>query len=170
MNFLIAVASRHGSTREIADAIAHELRACGHTVEVRNAGDVSTLEQRYDAAIVGSAIYMGSWLPDARRFVERNREWLAAMPVWLFSSGPLGRDDPQPSGDPAHLEEMMQATGAREHCIFVGRLDTGELRLGERLAVKMVKAPDGDFRDWTAIRAWAREIALALPGSGANGR
>jgi hypothetical protein len=26
----------------------------------------------------------------------------------------------------------------------------------------MVKAPDGDFRDWEAVRTWADEIAAAL--------
>jgi menaquinone-dependent protoporphyrinogen IX oxidase len=26
----------------------------------------------------------------------------------------------------------------------------------------MVKAPDGDFRDWEAVRAWADEIATSL--------
>jgi menaquinone-dependent protoporphyrinogen oxidase len=169
MTILIAVASRHGSTREIADALAHELRDCGQAVVVRNADAVGTTD-RYDAAIVGSAIYMGAWLPEARRFVERQQAQLRAVPVWLFSSGPLGDEDPQPRGDPAHLAEMMQATRARGHRIFVGKLAKDELGLGERLAVKMVKAPDGDFRDWDAIRGWAREIATAVmapAGSGA---
>lgn len=161
MNILIAIASRHGSTREIADAIAHDLRTRGHATMVQNADDVRTVEG-YDAVIAGSAIYMGNWLPEARRFVDRNRERLAAIPVWLFSSGPLGENDPQPQGDPAHLDEIMRSLHARDHRIFVGKLDTGELGLGERLVVKMIKAPEGDFRDWAAIHGWAHDIASAL--------
>jgi menaquinone-dependent protoporphyrinogen oxidase len=105
---------------------------------------------------------MGNWLPEARDFVDRNRQRLAAVPVWLLSSGPLGQDDPQPHGDPAHLDELMQATHARGHRIFVGKLDKSELGLRERLAAKMVKPPEGDFRDWEAIRAWTDDIATAL--------
>ncbi|MDB5059115.1 MAG: protoporphyrinogen oxidase [Chloroflexi bacterium] len=167
MNILIAVASRHGSTREIADMIAQELRDSGHAVEVHNADEVRDVE-RYDAAVVGSAVYMGSWLAEARRFVEQNRTTLLSVPVWLFSSGPLG-EDPQPPGDPAHLDELMQATKARDHRVFVGKLNKSNLGFGERLAVKMVKAPEGDFRDHEAICGWAREIALALPPSTPRG-
>jgi menaquinone-dependent protoporphyrinogen oxidase len=162
MNILIAVASRHGSTRRIAEVIGQELSNCGHSVQVRSAAEADSAEP-YDAAIVGSAIYMGNWLAEARRFVEKYRATLSVVPVWLFSSGPLGRDDPKPPGDVAHLPELMQATQARGHRTFVGKLDKGDLGLGERLAVKLVKAPDGDFRDWEAIRGWAREIASALP-------
>lgn len=55
----------------------------------------------------------------------------------------------------------MQATHARDHRIFAGRLDASTLSLGERVAVRAVRAPEGDFRDWAAIRGWAREIAAA---------
>ncbi len=147
---------------EIAEAIARELRGAGHAVDVRDADDAPPAEG-YDAVVIGSAVYMGTWLPAARQFVERNQATLATLPVWLFSSGPLGQDQPHPPGDPARLAELMAATGARGHRIFVGKLDTSQLSFGERLVVKMVKAPVGDFRDWEVIRAWARQIAGALP-------
>ena len=162
MNLLLAVASRHGSTLEIAEAIARKLRAAGHAVDVRNVAETPTPEG-YDAVIIGSAIYMGGWLPAARQFVEHNRAKLAGVPVWLFSSGPLGQDDPQPKGDPAQLAELLQATNARDHHIFVGKLDKRELGVGERLIARMVGAPEGDFRDWAAVQAWAGAIAAALP-------
>jgi menaquinone-dependent protoporphyrinogen oxidase len=162
MKILVAFASRHGSTSEIADALAQELRVAGHSVAVRQADEVKELGG-YEAAVIGSALYMGDWLPEARRFVEDNRETLATIPVWLFSSGPLGPDDPQPHSDPAHLDAMMRATGARGHRLFIGKLDRSSLGFGERLIAKVVKAPEGDFRDWEAIRSWAREIAMAVP-------
>jgi menaquinone-dependent protoporphyrinogen oxidase len=161
MNILIAVAGRHGSTRMIADAIAQELTLSGKTVTVQDVAKVTDLGP-YDASIVGSALYLGDWLPDARRFVQRNGNTLSAMPVWLFSSGPLGEGNPQPKDDPGHLADLMRACGAREHRTFIGKLDRNDLGFGERLAVKMVKAPEGDFRDWEAIREWAQGIASAL--------
>jgi len=160
MRILIAVASRHGGTRGIAEAIGQELRTAGHSVTVEHAGGAMSVEG-YDAALVGSAVYMGAWLPAARQFVERHAAALTAMPVWLFSSGPLG-DDPQPGPPLAHLDALMQETGAREHRIFVGKLDKGEIGFGERVVAQAVKAPEGDFRDWAAIRAWADQIAAAL--------
>jgi len=160
MNMLVAVASRHGSTTEIAEAIAQELRMANYMVDVRSADEVSTIAA-YDAVVIGSAIYMGNWLIEARQFVDRYQDQLACVPVWLFSSGPLG-EDPHPQGDPNMLGELMAATKARGHTIFVGKLDKHNLGLGERLITRAVGAPGGDFRDWEAIRAWAREIAHGL--------
>jgi menaquinone-dependent protoporphyrinogen oxidase len=162
MKTLITFASRHGSTSEIADALAEELRLAGRSVAVRPVEEVEDLAN-YEAVIVGSAVYMGNWLPEARHFVERHREVLATVPVWLFSSGPLGEGDLQPHGDPAQLDAMMRAIHARDHRLFVGKLDPSELGFGERLMAKVVRTPEGDFRDWGAIRAWARKIAMALP-------
>jgi menaquinone-dependent protoporphyrinogen oxidase len=161
MNILIAVASRHGSTLEIAEAIGQELYSAGHLVDVRRA-DAILDPTKYDAVVIGSAIYMGGWLPAARQFVECTHARLAEVPVWLFSSGPLGAEAPQPTGDPTHLDELLQATGALEHRIFVGKLDKHQLGVAERLAARLVQAPEGDFREWAAIRGWAHTIASTL--------
>lgn len=161
MNILIAVASRHGSTDDIAEAIAHELRVEGHSVTIENADDVQTIDP-YEAVIAGSAVYAGNWLPAARKFVKQFWMDLAQKPVWLFSSGPLGDEDPQPKGDPNQIAELMAATGASGHAIFVGKLDKSRLGMGERLMTRLVGAQEGDFRDWEAIRVWAQTIATKL--------
>jgi menaquinone-dependent protoporphyrinogen oxidase len=155
------VASRHGSTRDIARAIADQLRAARFTVDLRDVSAVRDIDG-YDAVILGSAVYMGNWLPEARAFVDVHHEQLTHVPTWLFSSGPLGRENPLPAGDPNCLTELMQMTGARDHQTFAGKLDRANLRFVERFAAKMVKAPEGDFRDWGTIRLWARAIARAL--------
>jgi menaquinone-dependent protoporphyrinogen oxidase len=161
MKILVAVASRHGSTHEIAEALARKLGTAGHAIDVQSVEDGATVEG-YDAVVIGSAVYMGNWLPPAVQFVDRHQAQLAAVPVWLFSSGPLGAGDPRPKGEPAHLDQLMERTGARGHRIFVGKLDQDELGFGERLIVRAVGAPEGDFRDWAAINVWANEIAEGL--------
>ncbi len=161
MNILVTAASKHGSTLEIATAIGAELRQAGHVVDVVDVRQNPALAG-YDTAVIGSAIYMGSWLAEAHTFIEANQAALAQMPVWLFSSGPLGAENPQPEGDPAQLPELLDLTQARGHQIFVGSLDKSDLGMMEKMMVKAVKAPYGDFRDWEVIRAWAREIAAAL--------
>lgn len=161
MNILVATASKHGSTAGIAEAIAAELRMMGNTVDVQDIRHCLGVGQ-YDAVILGSAVYMGNWLPEAHQFVASHRSDLAERPVWLFSSGPLGWDNPMPKDDPAHLDELMRSTGARGHQIFVGKLDKSGLNLGERLASSLVHAPTGDFRDWETIRSWSRQIGNVL--------
>jgi len=160
LKILVAVASKHGSTREIAQAVAEELRSLGLATDLREAEEVTELDG-YDAAIVGSAVYMGTWLPEARRLIAREGAPLQAMPVWLFSSGPIGAD-PHAGGELANLAAILAATGAREHVIFAGKLDAQSLGLAERLIARLVHIPTGDFRDWAAVREWARAIGAAL--------
>ena len=96
MRILIAVASRHGSTTEIAERLADRLAEAGHAprvldlVHARHLGDELDDLTSYDAYIVGSAIYEGHWLRQARTFVLRNAAHLQHAPVFLFSSGPIG--------------------------------------------------------------------------------
>ena len=161
MKVLVAAASRHNATREIAELISDELRTGGLEVDLRPADAVSDIAD-YHAVVLGSAVYMGKWLPDAKHFVETHGSALRTMPVWLFSSGPLGADDPKPHGDPADVPELLEATQARDHRIFAGKLDQGSLGLGERLIAKAVHAPEGDFRDLGAIIEWAGSIGQAL--------
>ena len=98
----------------------------------------------------------------ANRFVPQAQHALASFPVWLFRSGPRGTENPQPNDDPEKLALALGPVRPREHHVFVGKLDSAALGLGERLLVKMVHAPGGDFRDWEAINDWGREIARQL--------
>ena len=161
MKVLIAVASRHGSTYEIAEAIAAELEEAGLTAEVKEINQNPHVLS-YDAAVIGSAVYMGRWLSEAQNFVEDHQEALLEVPVWLFSSGPLGENSTEKEGEPYNLDELVTMTQAKGHQVFIGKLDKGDLGFGEKLVIRMVKAPDGDFRDWQAVSDWAQEIALTL--------
>jgi menaquinone-dependent protoporphyrinogen oxidase len=159
MKVLVSVESKHGSTEEIAAAIAAELLAAGLDVDAIEPADVTTLEG-YDAVILGSAIYMGKWMPGVVKFIYRHADALKSRDVWLFSSGPSD-DPPKPPEDPAGIA-ILTRIGAREHRVFSGKIERSSLSLSERLIVKAVHAPEGDFRDWEAIRAWAHGIARAL--------
>lgn len=160
MNVLIAAASKHGSTDEIARAVADVLSERGLRVTVQPIGEVTDLDG-FDAMVLGSGIYAGHWLRAAREFVDRNGSALRALPVWLFSSGPLG-DPPKPDEDPADAAPLLAAIGAREHRVFTGRLERKGLSFAERAIVRAVHAPYGDFRDWDAIRSWAEGIGSQL--------
>jgi menaquinone-dependent protoporphyrinogen oxidase len=160
MTVLVCAASKHGATAEIAEAIGRVLRDRGIAVDVRSAENV-TMVDGYDAVVLGSAVYVGHWLEPARRLVDSAGLALARRPVWLFSSGPIG-DPAKPTEDPVDVAAVVQATGARDHRIFAGRLDKHLLGFGERAMVAALRAPTGDFRDWPAIEAWAAGIAETL--------
>ena len=160
MKVLVAAASKHGATHEIAAAIGRDLGERGFVVEVRDVADLDAIGDA-DACVLGSAVYVGQWLGPARHFVEANAEALAAVPTWLFSSGPLG-DPLKPDEEHAvDVDQIVAATGAREHRLFAGKLDKGKLGFGERAVVLAVRAADGDYRNWDEIGAWAGEIADA---------
>ncbi len=160
MRVLVAVGSKHGATYGIAEAIGEALTEAGIETTVSAVGDAAPAGG-FDALVIGSAVYAGHWTRDARSYVERNAAALAARPVWLFSSGPVG-DPPMPDEDPVDVADLAATTGAVEHRVFAGKLDKDELGFGERAMVKAFRAPEGDFRDWPEIREWANAIAEAL--------
>lgn len=173
MNVLVAYASRHGSTREIAGRIADDLRRAGLSVDLVTVTEVKDLEG-YDAFVVGSAAYMFHWMKEATAFVKRHRKVLADKPLWLFSSGPLGTDLVDAEGNevlevsrPREFDEFG-AIHPRGEKVFFGAWDPQAPPIGmaekvlRRMAGSNETLPAGDFRDWPAIDDWAAEIALEL--------
>ena len=178
MQVLCAYATRHGSTRGIAERIVARLRGHGLDVTLRQAAAVKDIEA-YDAFVIGSAAYMGSWLGDATALVRRHAALLRARPVWLFSSGPIGRDLVDAKGRdvievsvPKEFGEFEASIGPRDLRVFFGAFDPDAAPVGiaEGFMAKVMRLipearngmPAGDFRDWPAIDAWADEIAARL--------
>jgi menaquinone-dependent protoporphyrinogen oxidase len=161
MTVLVASASKHGATHEIARAIAGVLEADGIPVVLVPLEAVETLFP-YDAFVLGSAIYMGRWLRDARSFVEEHADLLATRPTWLFSSGPIGASANAGTADKFDDRWLLDTTHAREHRIFGGRLAKNDLGLRDRAITGALRVPEGDFRDWPEIGTWAAAIAAAL--------
>lgn len=161
MTVLVAYASKHGSTQEIAERIAEQLRQLGKQAEARPMDAVDNTGS-YEAFVIGSAVYYGSWLKEATEWVRHNQAVLAEHPVWLFSSGPLGIEVEDAEQQPQELAEFQQALKPRDHRIFFGAADHHKLSFAERIALKCVGAREGDFRDWQAIETWAASIARDL--------
>jgi menaquinone-dependent protoporphyrinogen oxidase len=184
---LIVHASRHGATAGIAERIGEVLRSADIDAVVAPASD-EPIVTGFDAFVVGSGVYMGSWLKDGVEFLEHNVETLRTRPTWLFSSGPipsstkerpaeddryggaLGPADGPGSGGRKKIEGLAERIGVREHRILQGAYDPNDppKALSERLARMMpaVKEilPPGDFRQWDVIDAWANELATEITG------
>ena len=163
MRVLVTAASRHSATTEVAQAIASTLENAGLEVTVRRPEEIVDLAS-YHAVVVGSAIYAGHWLKPAKDLIDRTASQMRTMPVWLFSTGPIG-DPLKPDALPVDVAPMLEQSHAREHRLFGGRLDRRDLGIAERTMVRIVGAADGDYRPWAEIAEWAEEIAGVLKAS-----
>src|SRR5579872_7105487 len=136
MKILIAFASKHGSTKGIAEFIGATLRKRGMAVDVLDVGEAKNVE-RYDAFVLGSALYMGHWMKEAKQFLARNKSVMSSHPTWLFSSGPTGKERKDAKGrdllapsvsGPFELDELRGQLGMiRDHQIFFGAFDPKDL-------------------------------------------
>ncbi len=160
MHVLVSVASRHGGTLEMGSAVADVLREAGLEVDEVDPDDVEHVE-RYDAAVLGSAVYVGRMALGMRDLVDRQAGQLRARPVWLFWSGPVN-DPPSTTVTPDDVRSVADAIGARDVRMFPGRLERDELNISERALVALVRAEQGDFRDLDDVRQWAARIATEL--------
>ena len=164
---LVAYASKYGSTAEIAQKMGAQLTRAGFATDVVPVTEVADLTP-YRAAIVGSAVYVGQWRKEAAAFLELHEHALAARPVWLFSTGPTGEGDPVQLMKGWRFPEALQPVADRIHprgiALFHGALDVKNLSLPEKVIIKGVKAPVGDYRDWAAVAAWTDAVARELAG------
>ncbi len=174
MRTLVTFATRHGATAGIAERIGAVLTDGGLSVDVRPVEEVTDLAG-YDAVVLGGAAYMFHWLRPAVAFARKHRRELAALPVWLFSSGPLGTDlvdedgrDVRATSRPKEFDELTNLLHPRGEQVFFGAYDPDArpVGIGERFVRHMPAArdalPGGDFRDWPQIEDWARGIAAQL--------
>jgi len=178
MKVLVAYASKYGATEGIAQRIVETLRQRGLEADVRSCKDVDKASG-YDAYVVGSATYEFNWRRSARKFVERNAEVLAAKPTWLFASGPVGTETVDKEGndvlkgaEPKQFTEYEDLVHPRGKQVFRGAYHHDKIRGADRIITWMPAIrdimPEGDFRDWDAIDAWATAIADELVGSTAR--
>jgi len=169
MRVPVAYASRYGSTKGIAEFMGDKLRNGGMDVDVRDV--TSAVDPRgYDSYVVGSALYVGHWMKEAREFVSTNRAILAGRPTWIFSSGPTslkatdkkGRDLREVSG-PTELDDLRSWIHPRDHRVFFGAFFADRLKGTAALFARMIPRDEqGDFRNWPEIEAWVTSISSDL--------
>ena len=163
---LIAYASRCGSTGGVAEAIGKLLCESGASVDVHLVGNVNDLSP-YQGVIVGSAIRMGKWLPEAVEFVKTHQDTLSRVPVAYFAVCLTMKDDTVENRrkslgflDPVH--KQFPQVKPVDIGLFAGAVDYKKLSLAYSLILKVKGAPAGDFRNWETIRTWAACVRPAL--------
>jgi menaquinone-dependent protoporphyrinogen oxidase len=159
MQILVAFATRKGSTGEIASAIGKELESGGQQVRVSLLKDISSLEG-YDAVVLGAPVYTGHIDGDFGKFVDRNKNGLNNIPVAAFAVGLAPVD--QKIGSREDLEKQLLTLAGPSKLVaitvFAGKLDPAQHSFMTKTMISLMKAPTGDFRDWDAIKAWAKGL------------
>lgn len=157
---LIAYATRSGTTSEVAGRIGSVLESHGFTVDVLPVKQVKNLEA-YAAAVIGSAVRLDQWLPEATEFVKKHRRELGRIPTAFFSVC-LTAADPNEERRKLMVHFSESACKFRppdDQAFFAGRLELKRLPLLPRLMARGVKVKEGDFRDWDSIRAWSESLS-----------
>ncbi len=165
---LLAYASQYGSTGGVADAIGKDLCNRGAAVDVCMLKNVADLNE-YRGVVVGSAIYRGKWLPEAMDFVQRNRGVLRQVPVAYFL---VCMTMSEPTEEKrrkvlAYLDPVLKAVPEVKPVkigTFAGALNYGNLSSPTKMIMKLKGAPEGDYRDWNAIRTWAEGLYSLIIG------
>lgn len=162
---LVAYASKYGSTGGVADAIGQTLCSKGATVDVRLIKNVRDL-YAYQGVVLGAPVYMGKWLPEATDFMKQHAESLGRVPLACFLVC-MVLHEPTPDNMAkalAYLEPVLKAVPQLTPVgvgAFAGALDYGKLSWATRKIMQSRSQPEGDFRDWKAIQAWAEASPLA---------
>ncbi len=163
---LVTYASKSGSTAEVAEFMGQALREAGATVDVKPVKTVREMDG-YDLTFVGSAIRVGKWLGEAVQFVEEHKDDLSKQPAAFFTVClTMHENTPEKRAEvEAYLDPVREIFTPQAEEFFAGVAQMERLGIIERMAMKAIKPPLGDFRDWDAIRAWTLEVYRQLTGS-----
>ena len=161
---LVTWATRYGSTEEVAHAIADDLLKQGLAVNAQPISEVTSLE-RYDAVVIGCALYMSRMHKDARRFLKSHRDQLLRRPVGVFVLGPIHADPKEF----AEAEKQMKKELAKfpwfspvAQQVIGGRFDPHKLGFPFSVLPPLRNLPASDARDWPSIHAWAGTLPAVL--------
>jgi menaquinone-dependent protoporphyrinogen oxidase len=170
MNVLIAYASMHGSTAEIAQFIGRILESYSINVTVVDVKDIASVED-YDGFVLGSAIEGGMWLHEMSQFMTRFKNELARKPCFLFITciRVLEADGFEHTKKYYVHHNTVEQLRIRDIAVFAGSLNVDRINWDESwlLALQYDGAQipgriNHDYRDWQAIGSWAVQVAHAL--------
>ncbi len=155
VKILVAYASEAGSTAEVAAYIKNQIEKEKYEVVLSSVKTVDSVKD-YDVVFVGSPIYVGKWKKEATKFIETNQEILKSKQVFYFlTCMNLATDDPEKLAQvPKFLEHERSLVEPLSEGRFAGVINMKKLSFFKKMMIKMVKAPEGDFRNWDEIANW----------------
>jgi menaquinone-dependent protoporphyrinogen oxidase len=161
---LVVYGTATGCTWEVAERIGKVIFDKRISGDVLPAADAPSPAD-YDAVIVGSGVRAGNWHQPVKDWVAKNAAALKDMPVAFFTVCLTMAQDPSSSAEVrAYTDALIVETGVRpiDIGLFAGINEPKRFPFLQRTILKMMKAPEGDFRDWELIEEWTGEILAEL--------
>jgi menaquinone-dependent protoporphyrinogen oxidase len=160
---LVTYATKAGSTADVAERIAKNLSDQNLPVELLPVSKAGSLEQ-YTAVVVGSAVRAGNLLPEAKSFIDKHQAELANKHFSFFVVCLTMKDETEENCKTvsAYLDPVRAKLKPAREGFFAGRLNASRLGFVERMLMKAMKAPDGDYINGDAIDEWSRELGREL--------
>ncbi len=156
LNVLMAYATKHGSSRQVAEAITEVMQERGAQVTLHPARAVRESAARFDMVVLGAPLYSGRWHRDAHRFLRRHRGELSGLPVAVFGMGPRSDTEEAWQRSRSQLDKALAKRGWLNPVtvtVFGGVDPPGSSKHTHR-----------DLRNWDTIAAWAAQV-LAIAGA-----
>jgi menaquinone-dependent protoporphyrinogen oxidase len=162
---LLAYASIHGSTQEIAQQIAETMCKEGVVVDLQPARKVNAVAG-YQAVVLGAPIYMFHLHKDALNFISRHKVTLMnGLPIAIFAGGPIEAGKDQWGEIHKQLDQdLAKYPWLKPIAVEIvgGRFDPTNLRFPYNLIPALKQMPAADLRDWTTICSWACDLVNKL--------
>lgn len=109
----------------------------------------------YSTVILGSAVRVGMLLPEMNKFIQAHVDELKQKTFSIFivcltmhEDTPETLEKSQAILDPVRTLLIPTSEG-----LFAGTMNRKKLSILDRLIANMVKAPEGDFRNWEKSKA-----------------
>jgi len=170
MKILVAYASVHGSTGEIAQFISNLFKAYAAEVECAKVEDIQDISS-YDVIILGTAIHEAIWLTSMLQFLDRFKAEIATKITYMFITciRVLETDGYEHVMKNYVHTPTVEALHIREVQPFAGKMKLDHINWNERWLLglrydgnELKQHFNGDYRDWYAISTWVNKIAQHL--------
>jgi menaquinone-dependent protoporphyrinogen oxidase len=174
MRALVAFGTKYGSTVKVGEEISRMLEEEGLGAEVVNLDERKVMDLApYDLVVVGSAVIIGKWTKGARTFLEQNHDALRGKKLAMFAccGDVLAESKERREGAKArYLDQVATDNGLTplSTALFGGELDFNKYGFLIKAVLKDDRrhiesggvdlSKPYDYRDWGAIRVWARDV------------
>lgn len=162
MKVLVAYATTHGSTAEIAGFMGGVLKERDLDVTVAKVNTIQSVKG-YDAFFIGTPIYGGMWLTEMSQFLANFSADLAGKPIyfWMVCIRVLEADGYQHAQDEYVHKSVLEKIGVKDVGVFAGKLNLEAIDWNERWTLSarydgkdLPGTHNDDFRNWNIIRDW----------------
>lgn len=164
---LVAYGSYSGSTAETANFIGKKLSDKGMQVDVKPVNKIKSIDG-YNSVIIGSAIMMGKMKSSVVKFVKRNKDGLARVPVAMFLVCLTVKEDTAENRKIAsgYLDPVKAEIKPVSEGFFPGKVDFKKIPFPASLLTILPafknSVPEGDFRDWGKVEKWVNDTESKL--------